>query len=84
MTYDSVWRNGLLYKLLKTGIRGKTFDIIQSMYSKSECCIEIKGERTDFLSDSVGVKQGEVLSPLLFNIFINDKVNDMKGSDGPF
>ena len=46
--------------------------------------LKINGERTDFMSDSVGGKQGEVLSPLLFNIFINEIVDDMKGSDSPF
>ena len=81
--YDSVWRDGLFYKLLKSGVRGKTFNVIQSMYSQSECYIKINGDRTDFMSDSIGVKQGEVLSPLLFNLFINDLVDAMNVSDSP-
>ncbi|KAK3099269.1 hypothetical protein FSP39_001936 [Pinctada imbricata] len=79
--YDTVWRKGLLYKLLKAGIRGKTFNVIDSMYSKSECCIKLNGPRTDFIDNQVGVKQGEVLSPLLFNLFINDLVESIDDNE---
>ena len=81
--YDSVWREGLFYKLLKAGVRGNAFNVIESMYRKSECCVKINGERTDFMSDSVGVKQGEVLSPLLFNLFINDLIENIQNTDSP-
>ena len=35
--YDTVWRDGLLYKLLKNGINGKFYNVIESMYQTSEC-----------------------------------------------
>jgi hypothetical protein len=33
--FDSVWRKGLFYKLLASGVGHKTNDIIQNMYSKT-------------------------------------------------
>ena len=30
--FDTVWWNGLFYKILKTGIRGNFYDILKSMY----------------------------------------------------
>ncbi|KAK3082441.1 hypothetical protein FSP39_009605 [Pinctada imbricata] len=81
--YDTVWRDGLMYKLNKNGINGKIFNVIKDMYSKSETCIKVDGKRTDFFKDNVGVKQGEVLSPLLFNIYINDVVDVLGDIDSP-
>ena len=31
--FDSVWHNGLFLKLLESGIGGKTYDLIKSMYT---------------------------------------------------
>ncbi len=46
--FDSVWHDGLLYKLLQIGIGGKTFDVIQSMYRNSRCAVKIGNCRTAF------------------------------------
>jgi exonuclease III len=37
--YDSVWREALLYKLLKNGIRGLFYHQIKSMLSRMEKCL---------------------------------------------
>ncbi len=31
--FDSIWHDGLVYKIIESGIGGKTYDIIRSMYS---------------------------------------------------
>ena len=33
--YDSIWHEGLLYRLLSYGIRGKLFKLIKHLYFKS-------------------------------------------------
>ena len=73
--YDSVWRKGLLYKLLKQNIRGLLYHQIKSMYDDVSMCVKQNGYVSDFFRSDRGVKQGDVLSPILFNLFIND-VND--------
>ena len=66
---------GLLYKLLQSGVGGKAYDIIKSMYTNNMCSIRIGHKRTDFISNSQewGVRQGCCLSPALVNIYINDQ-----------
>ena len=70
--FDTVSRSALVYKLLKAEIGGNFLSIIQSMYSKVSYCIKVNGSLGPNFDSSVGVKQGCVLSPLLFNLFTGD------------
>jgi len=73
--FDSIWRDGMLLKLLKCGISGNFYNIIKSMYADVKCTVKTCEGFTSFFKSSVGVKQGEVLSPLLFNLYINDMLD---------
>jgi len=70
--FDTVWRNGLMFKLLKKGIGGPFGQIIQNMYAKSEMAIKLPTGTTETFMGNVGVKQGCVMSPTLFNFYISD------------
>jgi hypothetical protein len=70
--FDNVWRHGLLYKMAEIGIQGKVFEIIRSMYENTEYSIKTNSGASRNFSLDIGVKQGCVLSPLLFNIYVND------------
>ena len=39
--FDSLWHNGLLYKLMKSGIGGKFYNVIDSMYSSCKSAVKI-------------------------------------------
>ena len=73
--FDTIWRDGLWYKLVKEGIGGKFLIIIKNMYQKSKSCVLVNGEKSQFFSSFAGVRQGEILSPLLFAFYINDLEN---------
>ena len=74
--FDSVWRYGLWQKLLKYEIKGNFFIEIYNMNSNIKSCIRnpVKEPNcySDFFNCSVGVCQGENLSPVLFSLFLND------------
>ena len=62
----------LLYKLLATGIDGKMYFIIKALYTHTSSCINVNNNLTEWFDTLFGVRQGDCLSPSLFNIFIND------------
>ena len=70
--YDSVWRNGLFFKLKKLGIDKKTTNIIENMYRQTSTSIIYKNQILPTIQVTKGLKQGDNLSPILFNIYIND------------
>ena len=70
--YDSVWHAGLLYKLRAIGLSHKFFSIIKSMYQQSILTVPVWDKITPFFKSLIGVKQGDNLSPTLFNLFVND------------
>ena len=65
-------RSGLWYKLIKAGITGQMYTPIYNMYQDIRSCVGVNGECSDFFSSSIGVRQGEDLTPMLFSIFVND------------
>ena len=70
--FDSVNRIALAYKLGKVGIRGNMLKLFHDMYTDTNYVIKADGEFSIPITNNLGVKQGCNLSPLLFNLFIND------------
>ena len=70
--FDTVPRDKLLQKLLNYDIKGKFFNTIKNIYRDDKACLKINNKITDSFDVNQGVKQGCILSPLLFNIFMSD------------
>ena len=70
--FDSVWRLGLIYKLIKYGMNLDMIKLIRNMYDKTSQSLKINQSLTRSFKTYRGVRQGCILSPRLFNLFIND------------
>ena len=70
--YPSVWRKGLWYRLWEVGVRGRMWRVLRTLYSKCEVAVRVGGQASDWYEEFVGVREGCVLSPLLYAIYIND------------
>ena len=70
--FDTVWRDGLFYKLLKKGISHKLVNLLIDTYSKQKSCVNLKEIMTDTFHPTKGLKHRCNLSPNLFNLFIDD------------
>ena len=73
--FDSIIRSNLWIKIKHYGIHGKLLSIIQSMYSDIKTCVKSSGSISQFFENFVGLLQGEVLSPMLFALYVNDLEN---------
>lgn len=70
--FDSIDRNGLWLKMYNFGIRGKLLRIVRDMYQKIKSCVKLCSSYSEYFQYAVGLRQGEVMSPLLFSIFVED------------
>ena len=61
------------YKLSIMNINGLFFNIISSMYGNNKMCIRMdKSHLSHFFTSNVGVRQGDAIRPILFNIYVSD------------
>ncbi len=73
--YDSVWRDGLRYKLREQyGMKGRLFWWIDSFLADRRGRVVLNGSASQWRDFDVGVPQGSSLSPILFILYINDIV----------
>ena len=70
--FDSVWQNGLRAKLTNYQLPRKLIRLLSSFLDNRTISVRVKRTISNPVNLSAGTPQGSVLSPLLFNIFVND------------
>ena len=79
--YDSVPRTKLWEILIEKGLKGKLLDMLQSMHSNILAAVRVgKTDITGFFSCTTGVKQGCILSTLLFSLYVSKLETIMRTS----
>jgi ribonuclease P/MRP protein subunit RPP40 len=72
--FDKVPHNLLLAKLFKIGIKHKELNLLTSYFQNRQQFVNSNNLKNTIRIIKCRVPQGSILSPLLFNIFINDIV----------
>ena len=82
--YDTIDRSLLFNRLKQVGISGIFYRNIVEMYKNTKYSIKLKNGLVDPIDSNLGLRQGCPLSPMLFNLFIEDMGNiftDPSGTD---
>ena len=75
--YDRVDRDALWDVLRMYGVGGKLLNAVRSLYGDSKACVRVGGEVSEWFSVRMGLRQGCVMSPWLFNLFIDGVVREV-------
>jgi retron-type reverse transcriptase len=70
--FDSVWHDGLLYKLKQSGIPHYLLYMLKSFLTEQTFQVRIGSTLSEKKKISAGVPQGAILSPTLYNIYCHD------------
>ena len=70
--YDTVDRKKLLELLLKIGVDENVVRVIRGLYEDNQVKFTLGNISTGWLKNNVGVRQGCVLSPTLFNLYLEE------------
>ena len=68
--YDTIDRHGMGQMLRVHGVRGKLLKAEQSFYVDSRAYIGVGNDVSEWFPVNVGLRQGSVMSPWLFNVYI--------------
>ena len=61
-----------------SGVTGKMWRVIRNLYKEVKSCVKVGSGRTEWFGLDVGVRQGCVLSPILYSLFINGLAVEIK------
>lgn len=77
--FDRVPRGALIYKLEALGISTKVVNLLRNIYRNTKSSVWTGNELSESFETFTGVKQGCLLSPLLFSLYLNDLHENLGG-----
>ena len=70
--YDTTWKRGILNKLHELGVKGRLAHFLEGFLESRVFKVRAGATYSDTYEQEMGVPQGSILSPTLFNVQIND------------
>ena len=74
--FDRVWHDGLWHSLRGFGIKEGLVQIMKSLYSSANSAVLLNNNTSEYFRTTVGVRQGCLLSPVLFNLYLEQIMRD--------
>ena len=75
--FDRVWHAGLLAKLQSMGIQGGLLELLRDYLQHRTLSVAINGHLSGKYPIDASVPQGSVLGPILWNVYINDLLQQL-------
>ena len=74
--FDRVWHQGLWSTMRNYNFDEDLIQVIESLYNSATSAVLLGNNLGEFFNTTVGVRQGCILSPVLFNIFLENIMQD--------
>ena len=75
--YDTIDRQVMWQMLRVYGLGGKLLKAVQSFYTDSRACVRVGTDVSEWFPVNVGLRHGCVMSPLLFNVYMDGVVREL-------
>ena len=80
--FDKVWLVALWATMKKNNISANLIQVIKNLYNKATSAVLFSSSIGDWFRTTVEVRQGCLLSPILFNIFLEEDHEDTASIGG--
>ncbi|CAH1250101.1 Hypp8767 [Branchiostoma lanceolatum] len=74
--FDRVWHDGLWWVLRGFGVEEGLIQTIEALYEKASSAVFLNNRVGEFFRTTVGVHQGCLISPVLFNLYLEKIIQD--------
>ena len=71
---DTIDRHGMWQMLSVYEVGGKLLTAVQSFYVDNRACVRVGNDVSEWFPVNVGLRQGCVMSPWLFNVYMDGVV----------
>ena len=75
--YDTIDLHGMWQMLRVYGVGGKLLKAVQSIHVDSRACVRVGNDVSEWFMVNVGLRQGCVMSPWLFNVYMDGVVREV-------
>ena len=79
--FDRLVHSGLFLKLMEKGVPKIFLDIIMTWYDGLQCRVLWDGHYSEWFCITAGVRQGGVLSPIFYSLYVNELISILQSSN---